>query len=164
MLQQPGPIWREQQAKDTAEEEGGERKIQCKALLICLVVGRLEKQTSFLSFSIQTHREVRLKQLLTDKLEPAMEDSTSPQSHSNLLSSYHPPPSPSLTPSSSCLLTLGRWDRCINDRNTAKLKCCLVLLQAALCRYLWFLWYHRSIYCQFTWLICWNDCRKGWVM
>lgn len=57
VLQQPGPIWREQEAKDTAEKE---RKIQGKALLIGLVIGRLEKQRRFsclfLSFCSQTCR------------------------------------------------------------------------------------------------------------
>lgn len=170
MLQQPGPIWREQKAKDTAEEEGrreedtmqgppaspchwmfGKAKTILLHFFVCFFLPF--SFSCLLSFSSQTHRG---SQTSSDR-QTSLPWKTLRHLKTMLISS----PLILLPLPSSCLHTLGHWDRCISDRNTAKLKCCLVLPQATPCRYLWFLWYHRSIYCHFTWLICKNDCSKG---
>lgn len=170
MLRQLGPIWREQEKpKDTAEAEG--RRIQCMALLIGPVSGHycflllfflfvfFDLFVLYFSFFISVffflsffladmQRESDVNSLWqTDK---SLQWKTLRHLKAMLISSHLTPPS------SSRLLTLSHW-----DRNTAKLKCCLVPLQATLCRYLLFSCYHHSFNCHFTWLTYGNDWIKG---
>lgn len=145
-----GPSGGNTDPRTLQERRGGDRKIQCKALLIGLVIGGLERQRPFflslfflsffflsfffffLSFCQSGTRRgsqtLTTSDRQTDKILPWK---TLRHLKATFISSRLTPPL--LFPSS---LTLGHWDRCVNDRNTAKLNA--VLSRRKLhCGYLW---------------------------
>lgn len=84
-----GPSGENTEPRTLQKERGGEWKIPWKAPFIGFVICSF-----FLSFSVSHAEGVGPQQATTNKQEPAMEDSTSPQSHAHVLSSYPHPPSP----------------------------------------------------------------------
>lgn len=90
-----GPSGGNRKPRTLQKKRGGERKINARPSSLALSLDVWKSKGNSLASSAFRRREgVRLKQPLTDRQEPAMEDSTSPQSHAHLLSSYSPSPLP----------------------------------------------------------------------